>query len=244
MTKSRYADRPYKVGYGKPPVEHQFKNGHTRNPKGRPRKNRSTPPEDQVKKLISQRVRQRITITENGSKKEITLLGAAIGQAFLQAASGKPWAVKLVIKLVETIEARERIEYWDYFRSLVGYKAHCEATGFVPGEGSIYPDPRDIELDMRLGVGWINGPMSPNEIKLFEEVVSNRDAWIEDYEEALRDHLENPSTTPAEDVARSLDMVRRLNNLLPARMRREPVSTVTESGSNARDYVAHNERVE
>lgn len=65
-------DSDQDVGYGKPPRAHQFKPGHSGNPKGRPkgRKNEAT--------MLNELLFQKIKIREGGRERRITLIEAML----------------------------------------------------------------------------------------------------------------------------------------------------------------------
>jgi hypothetical protein len=65
-------DEDYKVGFGKPPRRTQFKAGQSGNRNGRPRGSRN------LNTLLEQELKQRLVVTENGRRKELTKMQAAI----------------------------------------------------------------------------------------------------------------------------------------------------------------------
>jgi len=88
------SDRSYPVGYGRPPVAHQFKPGQSGNPKGRP--NGSLNLATALEKELSRRV----TIKENGQTRSITKFEAAIKQLVNKAASGDAKAIQFLVSLL------------------------------------------------------------------------------------------------------------------------------------------------
>lgn len=84
----------YEVGYKRPPREHQFKPGHSGNPKGRPKKNKT------FKEEISNELDELIYIQENGQKKQITKRKALAKKIINEALSGKISATKIISPLL------------------------------------------------------------------------------------------------------------------------------------------------
>ena len=93
-------DSPYDVGFSKPPEESQFRKGVSGNPKGRPkgRPNLAT--------VIERTLQEKVVINENGVRKTVTKLEAAIKQLMNKAASGDLRALQLLAGLVRSAEER------------------------------------------------------------------------------------------------------------------------------------------
>jgi hypothetical protein len=90
------ADRPYSVGYGKPPREHQFKPGHSGNVQGRPKG--ATGFRADVEAALG----SRITVTESGRKKKITVAAAALKRLIQKAViDGDQRAIERLLALAQ-----------------------------------------------------------------------------------------------------------------------------------------------
>lgn len=86
-------DSSYTVGYGKPPKAHQFKPGHSGNPKGRPKdsKNLSTD--------ITEEMAEMIQLSESGQLKIITKQRAMVKALCAKALKGNVPAINALSKL-------------------------------------------------------------------------------------------------------------------------------------------------
>ncbi len=89
-----------KPGYCNPPEQTRFKSGKSGNPRGRPKGSLN------VASVLAKVLRERVVINENGKRKSVTKLEAAIKQLMNRAASGDLKAVALLTALVRSAEER------------------------------------------------------------------------------------------------------------------------------------------
>jgi hypothetical protein len=89
-----------RVGYGNPPEHTRFKKGLSGNPQGRPKGTLN------LATVLERTLRERVVINENGRRKTITKLEAAIKQLTNKAASGELKALQLLAALVRSAEER------------------------------------------------------------------------------------------------------------------------------------------
>ena len=90
----------YEVGFGKPPAGTRFKKGQSGNPRGRPKGTLN------MASVLARTLREKVVINENGQRKVITKLEAAIKQLTNKAASGELKALQLLAALVRSAEER------------------------------------------------------------------------------------------------------------------------------------------
>jgi hypothetical protein len=92
------------VGYGKPPQNFRFKKGRSGNPRGRPKGalNMAT--------VLNRTLREKVVIEENGKRKTVSKLEAAIGQLATRATSGDAQAIRYLCQLVKSAEERSVVE--------------------------------------------------------------------------------------------------------------------------------------
>jgi Family of unknown function (DUF5681) len=89
-----------RVGYGNPPVATRFLPGVSGNPRGRPKGARN------FNTIVAATVSERLTVTQNGRRKRITKLEAAVTQLVNRAAGGDLRSTQLLIGLIQTNETR------------------------------------------------------------------------------------------------------------------------------------------
>jgi hypothetical protein len=88
----------YEVGFGKPPKRARFKKGQSGNLKGRPKGTLN------LATVLERTLREKMLINENGRRKTVTKLEAAIKQLTNKAASGELKALQLLAGLVRSAE--------------------------------------------------------------------------------------------------------------------------------------------
>jgi hypothetical protein len=87
-----------KSGYGTPPQHSRFKKGQSGNPKGRPKGSLNF-----IKK-VQKALREKVVVTENGTKKTITKLEATAKQFANRLAAGDMNALKTLTTLTKPVE--------------------------------------------------------------------------------------------------------------------------------------------
>ena len=95
--------RGEKVGYRCPPEATRFKKGQSGNPKGRPKGSLN------VATLLAKALRERVVINENGNRKSVTKLEAALKQLINKAATGDIRALRHLFELLSESESKQNI---------------------------------------------------------------------------------------------------------------------------------------
>ena len=88
------------VGYGRPPIATRFQPGRSGNPLGRPKGARN------LSAVMASTLNEKVPITENGRRRHITKLEAAVKQLVNRAASGEARATQLLFALIAADEAK------------------------------------------------------------------------------------------------------------------------------------------
>jgi hypothetical protein len=91
----------YDVGFGKPPKHSRFPKGVSGNCKGRPKGKRN------IATVLTEILGEKIVIDENGVRRTVTKLEAALIKLVNQAASGDPVALRLMTAPVRSADEHE-----------------------------------------------------------------------------------------------------------------------------------------
>ncbi len=85
-------------GYGRPPVEHQFKPGQSGNPRGRPkgRKNFTT--------IVVDALSRKVAVRDQNGPRTVSKLEAMIEVMINKAIAGNPHAFGKIVKIAENIK--------------------------------------------------------------------------------------------------------------------------------------------
>jgi hypothetical protein len=90
-------DDDYEVGYGRPPRHSRFRAGQSGNPKGRPKGSKN------VGTMLEEVFFRKIVITENGVRRQVTVLEAIMKQMVAGALKGEGRSLDRVLKLLPVL---------------------------------------------------------------------------------------------------------------------------------------------
>ena len=90
--------RQYAANYRKPPIHTRFKKGQSGNPRGRPAKNLAA--------LSAAALNEKVTVTENGKRRQVTRREAVIAQLVNKSASAELRATRMLIDMLREVERR------------------------------------------------------------------------------------------------------------------------------------------
>jgi hypothetical protein len=94
----------YEVGYGRPPAEYRFQKGVSGNPKGRCKGKRN------FATVFMKAMTKSVIITENGKRRKVSKLDAAVTQLANEAARGDKKAIQLAFSLLQMLEPAAQLQ--------------------------------------------------------------------------------------------------------------------------------------
>ena len=89
-----------KVGHRRPPRDTRFRTGQSGNPRGRPKRDRG------LSGLVARALAEKVEAKENGRRRRITKLEAAVTQLVNRAANGEQRATQFVFALLDADQGR------------------------------------------------------------------------------------------------------------------------------------------
>jgi hypothetical protein len=117
----------YEIGYRRPPKGGQFKKGQSGNPSGRPKGSKN------FMTLLDQELDQKITVNENGRKKEISRMQAVVKRMVAESLQGNLRALMAMVEIMrrhgkfDETDAEEMLP-GDYSAILDSFMAKREKT--------------------------------------------------------------------------------------------------------------------
>ena len=91
-------ERQYAANYRQPSLHTRFKKGQSGNPRGRPAKNLAA--------LLAAALNEKVTVTENGKRRQVTRREAVVAQLVNESVSAELRAAKMLIDMLRDIEKR------------------------------------------------------------------------------------------------------------------------------------------
>lgn len=223
---------PYKVGYGKPPVEHRFKKGQSGNPKGRVKGSTNKPKVNTghgmraAEEFLRHEAYRPVTLREDGQLIELPAIQAVFRAMGVAAMKGNRFAQKTLADLVTGLEQRDAEARFELFGNAVEYKERwsneierCEKHGLPPPEPLPHPD--DILIDTSNGGVRILGPQTKEQKAHYDKAIARRieaqeevSFWAQKYRRARSDALKEQYLQEWHWEQRMFDII---NDAMPGR---------------------------
>ena len=236
------------VGYGRPPVEHQFKKGVSGNPRGRPRKPKSPKREDPLsfgaqpanQYLIEEAYRP-VVVREGERTIELPAIQAVFRAMGVAAMKGNRFAQRTIAELVQSVEAEDRKLRLEHLETMINYKCEWDkaierARELGQPEPQPIPHPDDVIIDFRRGEARVCGPMTKEDKVVWDRLLEHRDelqSEINSYASTYR------KSRSADRKAHALEMwmfeqklYDRLNDNFPKRYRKSLTDRCWKEGAS------------
>lgn len=184
-------ERPYAVGYGKPPADSRFRPGQSGNPTGRPKGARKQPPAaspsvSRLTQIILAEAYRGVPIVEGEKRLTIPVAQAVIRSVAVNAAKGQARAQRLFTQMVGEIERADAERYREWLQAAIEYKVDWEQELERRARLNIdapapLPHPDDIHIDFRADTVEVRGPMSKEEKAKYDRILAWRDDQQEEF---------------------------------------------------------------
>ena len=218
-------DKPYTVGYGKPPIATRFKKGRSGNPRGRPKGSKNQRPialEQRLHKIILNEAYRSIDVNEGGKTVTYDMAEAVMRSIAVNAAKGRVRAQELFMKILEHVEQKAQSDHFEMLENAIDYKrlwtkefASRERTGRSGEMPPIHPD--DVYIGYRNGVVRLAHTESERRLFAFmQEARPGLQSEIADLRAELSDNPDRETRKEIEvEISENMNALNLINQILP-----------------------------
>lgn len=223
---------PYRVGYGKPPVEHRFKKGQSGNPKGREKGSTNKPKVNTghgmraAEELLRHEAYRPVTLREDGQLIELPAIQAVFRAMGVAAMKGNRFAQKTMAELITGLEQRDADARSELFGNALDYKREwsevierAERNGQPVPEPIPHPD--DIIINPSTGDVLILGPQTKEQKAHYDKATARRVEAQENVTYFAEKHRKSRSETRKQQYLEEWHWEQRMfdiiNDTMPAR---------------------------
>ena len=176
---------PYKVGYGRPPLEHRFRSGQSGNPRGRPRGASNKPKVDTgmgmrgAEAYLRAEAYRMVTLREGDKVIELPAIQAVFRAMGVSAMKGNRFAQRTIAEMITKVEQEDFASRLEAFGTWVEYKREWDAAIERAENAGIeppcpIPHPDDVILDPHTGGVAFTGPLTKEARDRLDEALKRR----------------------------------------------------------------------
>ena len=190
----------YEVGYGKPPVESQFRQGESGNPRGRPKGAKNRIPrlnEERLKDIILEEAYRTIKVRDGEKQVTVPIAQAVVRSLAVNAAKGQHRAQRLFAELLSKTETANKRLHDEWLATAIEYKIDWERElerrkhlGIEASDPIPHPD--DIEIDMATGQVIVKGPFTKEEKAKLDWACERKAEFEQELTELRQELIDNP----------------------------------------------------
>ena len=176
---------PYKVGYGRPPLEHRFRSGQSGNPRGRPRGASNKPKVDTgmgmrgAEAYLRAEAYRMVTLREGDKVIELPAIQAVFRAMGVSAMKGNRFAQRTIAEMITKVEQEDFASRLEAFGTWAEYKREWDAAIERAERAGIeppcpIPHPDDVILDPHTGGVAFTGPLTKEARDRLDEALKRR----------------------------------------------------------------------
>ena len=177
---------PYKVGYGRPPTEHRYREGRSGNPQGRPRGARNKPKIDtgigmrSAEAYLRAGAYRMVTLREGDNVIELPAIQAVFRAMGVAAMKSNRFAQHTLADMISRVEHEDFTSRLDAFGKWAEYKhewgeaiERAQLAGREPPRSIPHPD--DVLLDPNTGDVKFAGPLTKEARDRLDHALARRE---------------------------------------------------------------------
>ncbi|SIN67719.1 hypothetical protein SAMN02745824_1752 [Parasphingorhabdus marina DSM 22363] len=185
MSNPAHTKKPYKVGPGFPPPEHQWPKGTSGNPKGRPpkkQKEKLSVLADPLTQMIVSHGDKKLPVPVGGDIQKISAIEAALNKLFKMGMEGHSPSLRLYLEIQAEAQRSLHAANDEFTMAAIIWRNRyleqfLESDRLNKPLPDILPDPRDIIFD-ETGMARIVGPVNYQDKLEMDSIVEHQETVL------------------------------------------------------------------